>query len=101
MTDTINVIFPDLDPSFDVEELTGDVQQITLEGPPGPSGGEPDVYAVTSVSSWTHAHSRDYPPLVRLVDSSNHWVIADVTYPDSSHVSLSFPTPFTGTIYVS
>lgn len=72
---------------------------IAPPGPPGPAGGAPSPveYVVTAVSSFAHVHAFPYSPDVQLVSGSER-VYADATYPDSTHVHISFPTPFTGTV---
>lgn len=71
------------------------------QGPTGPSGLNPQSYALTGASSWYHVHDYTYPPAVRLVDGSGEEVEIGVDYPDATSVSLVFPVPFTGTVYLS
>jgi hypothetical protein len=73
---------------------------ISPPGPPGPAGGgiAAVAYTLTAVGSWTHTHAFPYPPEVQLVLAAGERVYADVEYPDSTHVALVFPTPFTGTV---
>lgn len=71
------------------------------QGPAGPSGLNPQSYVLTDVSSWFHVHDYAYPPNVRLVDGSGEEVEIGVDYPDASSVSIVFPVPFTGTVYLS
>lgn len=81
----------------------GEPVRVTLvEGGQGRDGTDnvPDAYTLVAVSNWTQAHGKPYLPDVRLVDPANRVVLADVTFPDSAHVNLSFPTPFTGTVFV-
>lgn len=64
--------------------------------------GIPTVqYPVTLVSSFHQAHIFPYPPNVSLVDQSGHSVNIGVSYPDSTHIFIEFPSPFTGTIILS
>lgn len=78
------------------------------QGPPGPagpsgdgSGTAPSSYTVTGVSSWSQTHTFAWLPEVRLVDAAGFEVDVGVEYPDAHTVYLEFPTPFTGTIYLS
>lgn len=70
-------------------------------GPPGRDGGGTDPYPVTAISSFSQLHNFAYPPEVRLIDDTGELVDVGVEYPDDTHVYISFPTPFTGTIYLS
>lgn len=79
-----------------------------IEGPPGPAGPQGpagisahELYDVFAIPSWSHAHAYPYPPDVRLVDVSGEEVETGVEYPDPVTVSISFPSPFTGTIILS
>jgi hypothetical protein len=67
----------------------------------GDGGGLPDVRDVTAISSFYGTHFFPYLPAVRLVDQSNSAVDIAVDYPDSSHVAITFPSPFTGKIILS
>lgn len=74
------------------------------QGPTGPAGGAPSpiTYTVTAVSSWVKAHAFPYPPSVRLIRGSDSVSVEiGVTYSDSAHVFLQFPTPFTGQVVLS
>lgn len=72
-------------------------------GPPGPPGGAPAPikFTLVLVSTWTQEHAFGYPPSVRLVDAGGHHVVCTINYPDSTHVSIFFPRPFTGTAVLS
>jgi hypothetical protein len=67
----------------------------------GGGGYPPIVYTVNAISSFSRAHTFPYPPDVRLIDTSGYGVETAVEYPDSEHVYISFPTPFTGTIVLA
>lgn len=56
---------------------------------------------MNAVSSWYQTHSFEYLPEVRLVDEENELVEVGVDYPSPNAVSITFPVPFTGTIYLS
>lgn len=81
------------------------VEELGIVGPPGPQGppgtGAPEVYQLQAVSTWNHAHDFPYLPDVRLVDENNEVVEIGVEYPDAQTVYLTFPQPFTGTVYLS
>lgn len=84
-----------------------DVQQLGIIGPPGPqgpqgiAGGAPLSFPVVAISSWYQTHAFGYPPEVRLVDDAGEEVEIGVEYPAVDVVAISFPLPFTGTIYLS
>ena len=82
------------------------VQGVGIQGPKGEkgddgSGIEPEIYTLTAVSSWYHAHTFPYPPEVRLVDQTGEECEIGVEYADDTHVSITFPVPFTGTLILS
>lgn len=70
-------------------------------GPQGPPGGHPEVFELLAVSTWTYQHDFPYRPELRLVDVDNEAVEVGVEYPDAQTVSITFPVPFTGTVYLS
>jgi hypothetical protein len=75
-----------------------------INGGGGGGGGgyiPPTTYHVTAISSFSRAHEYPYEPEVRVITAGNVGAITAVEYPDSSHVYLEFPTPFTGTIILS
>ena len=74
-----------------------------VAGPPGPAGpaATPATYPVNAASSWSLSHGRPYPPELRLVDDTGREVIAELDYSDPGVVSIQFPVPFTGTIYLT
>lgn len=76
---------------------------VTFQGPPGIPGGSfvPLVYALVAVSSWNQVHAFPYLPDVRLIDAAREAVDIAVEYPDATHVSITFPVPFTGTVVLS
>ena len=87
--------------SYPSQPLT--VSLVGVAGPPGPAGtagGSVETYALAAVSSFDAAHSFSTPPDATLVDASGVLVETDVSY-SSGHVYLSFPSPFTGTLYLS
>lgn len=67
------------------------------QGPPGI--GSPLTFTGTW-SSFSAAHTFTYLPPVRLVDATGEEVEIGVEYPDPTHVAITFPTPFTGTIII-
>lgn len=76
MPEVINVIFPDLNPSVDVEVLLFPAQQISLEGVPGPTGPpgpalNPYLYFDDVTQTW--------PPRVDL--TTVVWVGGDEAHP--------------------
>jgi hypothetical protein len=73
------------------------------QGPPGLPGGAPNpiVYELAAVSSWSQVHAFGYPPAVRFVDDTGTSVLCSVDYPDATHIHISFPQPFTGTVVLS
>lgn len=70
-------------------------------GPAGPPGGQPDVYHLVTVSSWTQVHNRSYPPAVRLLTADGEEIACAVIHPDPTHVHIQFPQPFTGTVVLT
>lgn len=73
---------------------------VPVAGPQGPPGvGSPLTFTGTW-SSFSTAHTFAYLPPVRLIDSTGEEVEIGVEYPDATHVAVTFPTPFTGTIVV-
>lgn len=86
---------------------TVSVEELGIVGPPGPQGASgqdgsaPQAYQLFAVSQWTQLHTYGYPPEVRLVDEDNEAVEVGVDYPDAHTVSITFPVPFTGTVYLS
>lgn len=80
---------------------TVQVQELGIIGPAGPPGDAPLAFPLVAASSWTKVHAYPYLPEVRLVDSSGEAVEIGVEYPASNTVSISFPVPFTGTVYLS
>jgi hypothetical protein len=68
-------------------------------GPPGTGGAE--QYVLSSVSSWSKEHDYSYLPDVRFYKSDGSRIMFGYDCPDSSHVYVEFPTPFTGTVVLS
>lgn len=64
-------------------------------GPPGSAAGT-SQYVLTAVTSRVFTHNLPYPPGVRLIDSANRRVFADVEYLSETQIYVSFPSPFTG-----
>lgn len=102
---TTSVTIDEIPVSVGVGQLTVRVAQGLQgpEGPAGPSGGYNPVSGLYSnIGSITIPHSFPYLPEVRLVElSSGLGVDVGVEYPDSSHVYIEFPQPFTGYIILS
>lgn len=99
-----------------VNSVTASTEKVTVrelgivgpQGPAGPSGpagtgtgGGPVAFPVSDVSSWYQTHSFGYLPEVRLVDDQNQEVGIGVEYPARDAVAITFPTPFTGIIYLN
>lgn len=75
-----------------------------LQGLTGNNGADATphiVFVLTAVSSWNQVHSFPYPPSVRLINDLNQECDIYVEHLDSTHVNISFPTPFTGKIVLS
>lgn len=74
-------------------------------GPPGPPGdgsggtGLPSEFAINNVSEYTVTHSLPYAPSIWLLDTAGRLVFTDVIY-TATQVTLVFPSPFTGTLFV-
>lgn len=73
---------------------------VGIQGPVGPAGGGALVFTLTNVSSQTFTHDFAYPPNVHLVEGGELALIG-VEYVDATHVSISFPAPFTGQVVIS
>lgn len=69
-------------------------------GPPGPSGAEPLAFPLVAAGSVNAAHGLGFYPDVWFARADGEAVLYGIEYPDLSHVSVSFPTPFTGTMYL-
>jgi hypothetical protein len=65
-----------------------------------PEVSETFTQAIPS-ASWTIHHSLAFSPVVTVVDSSGRVVEGDVTYVDSSTITVSFSSAFSGTAYLS
>lgn len=83
------------------------IRAVLLPGPPGPQGpvgpegsaGDPHVYALTNVTSYTANHTHGYNPPAWVIRSDGVPVDTDISY--STHqVSVFFHTPFSGTLSV-
>lgn len=72
---------------------------VPVPGPRGPAAAAPLVFTGTW-SSFSTAHTYAYLPPVRVVAADGTEVTADVEYPDATHVAITFPAPFTGTILI-
>jgi hypothetical protein len=76
----------------------GDTGPTGPTGPPGTPAPLPVSYELVAVSSWSLAHSFPYSPIVMLLSASGTQVYVTVEYPDATHVAITFPDPFTGTV---
>src|SRR4051812_1789427 len=89
------------------------VSVVPTPGPPGPPGGVTSLNGDTgdvilpqpatfigTWSSFSTAHTFPYLPPVLVVDAGGLPVEADVEYPDTTHVAITFPAPFTGSITI-
>ena len=65
----------------------------------GSSGLAPVSYALSAVTSYAAIHAFPYTPRAWLIDATGAEVETDVTY-SASQVLLTFPTPFTGTLWL-
>jgi hypothetical protein len=68
-------------------------------GPTGPAGGQPvpvTIAFATPLSSWVTSHSFPYSPAVITKDGSGNVINGDVSYPDSTHVAVSWAGNETG-----
>ena len=80
-------------------------QQIVVlqpQGPAGPPGiGVATVltFSITAASSFTASHGFTYSPRAWLVDQAGELVETDVLYAPGQ-VTVMFPGPFTGTLYL-
>ena len=83
------------------EETTTLVISESDPGPPGPPGPPraAQTYPVVAVSSWSHSHGLNYPPMVWL-QQGTELVLVGAQYPDNDTVYITFPVPFTGTIVI-
>lgn len=70
-------------------------------GADGAPGGRPDPVTFTGTwSSFYTAHTFPYLPDVWLINQAGDAVEVGTEYPDATHVSISFPVPFTGKIVI-
>lgn len=107
----VTVIDPEHPPVVDLDWSDGETTLLPLPvvnldlivGVPGQPGGAPNpiVYDLTSASSFYRSHTFGYPPWVRLVLTDGTLALVGAEYPDSSHVAVSFPQPYTGKLILS
>jgi hypothetical protein len=81
---------------------SSEVVVLPIAGPAGAAGTGPGRHdPVTFTGTWTSfstAHTFGYRPDVWLIDAAGEAVDIAVEYPDATHVAITFPVPFTGTI---
>jgi hypothetical protein len=74
-------------------------------GPPGQAGaGATITFTFTQaapLNPWTIIHNLGRFPSVTVVDSSGHWVVAEVQYLSSNSLVVSFNAPYAGTAYLN
>lgn len=105
VTDEVSTLVVDNTGSTLVVSVTEQTVVAVSEGPPGrdgrSGGGIPvETFPINNASSLTVSHSFPYAPDVRVVDTNGHNVETDYVY-IGSQVSLTFPSPFTGTLYLN
>lgn len=72
------------------------------DGPPGPQGpaSAPIQVTLSAATSFLAEHTFTWRPVAWFVGDDGEPIIYGVEYPDSAHVYVQFPTPFTGTMYL-
>lgn len=66
-------------------------------GPQGPVA-TPVAYDLVEVSMWTNTHTFPYNPWVQVLSATGTQMYVSAEYPDATHVAITFPDPFTGTV---
>lgn len=73
------------------------------QGPPGAAGAGATFAQTTASTTWSIAHALNRAPLnVAVIDSNGHDIVGfTATFPDTSHVTLTFAAALAGTAYLS
>lgn len=82
--------------------MTVEVATAGLRGPAGPagSGGVHVFTQAAPAAAWHIIHPLSTPPVVLVIGSDGDMVEADVGYPSSSSVTLTFSQPISGNAYL-
>lgn len=102
----VTVLQETIQVAIDVErtvEVALEVGVPGIQGPRGPSGSGSGSDALSFTGTWSSfftAHDFPYLPPVLVVDAGGLPVETDYEYPDATHVAITFPAPFTGTITI-
>jgi len=101
-----SLLFPDKPFNADnpyVRSLGDCASSVPTTAPPSTASlaYAPDIYQLIGVTTWTQQHTFSYKPAVRVLDTNNTEVLIAHNYPDATHVSIVFPSPFTGIVLLS
>lgn len=79
------------------------VSVVPVRGPAGPAGSSYAHHQTNAAAEWTIAHNLGTrPTAVILLDTDpTHPVWTDPTYSDSNTLTLTFPAPTTGWVYLN
>lgn len=88
----------------EVDEITADVVELAIPGPPGTPGGDSATFVHTqdvAASTWTIAHGLNRYPAVAVFDTLDDEVEPDVAYPDLNTTVLTFSAAIAGIAYLN
>lgn len=61
------------------------------------TGGQPaQIYHFNALAVWDITHTLNHRPVVEIIDAAGDQVFPSITYPDDTHVRVTFTVPTTG-----